>query len=105
MTTETDTTIQGDDRYTDPDDYRTQEDAERAENAPVYVHLGNAQTGEVDSAGPFDFVQVTYGSFVRVENVADGVEDFTIATMGGNGLWLWDDGSEWTDLTISTRPR
>lgn len=72
-------------------------------NAPVYIHLGNAQSGEVDAAGPFDFVQITYGSFVRVQNGSEYNDDFTIATMGGNGLWRWDDGSEWTDLTISTQ--
>jgi hypothetical protein len=70
----------------------------------VYVHLGNALTGEVDAAGPFDFVQITYNTIVRVGDAVAYDGDFTIATFA-DGLWRWDDGSEWTDLTVSTLNR
>lgn len=68
----------------------------------VYIHLGNADSGEVDRVGPFDFVQVTYNYLVRVQRALEYDNDFEIATWR-DGRWRLDDGSEWTDLTISTR--
>ena len=47
--------------------------------------------------GPFEFVQVTYNTWVRVE------DDREIATFV-DGLWLFDDGWLATDLTVSTIP-
>ena len=72
--------------------------------APVYIHLGNADSGEVDAIGPFDFAQVTHNYLIRVRNTDEYDDDLTIATYRGN-RWVLDDGSEWTDLTISTQPR
>lgn len=69
----------------------------------IYVHLGNALTGEVDRVGPYDFAQLTYNSVLRVERQDEGIEDFTLAVFR-RGLWVLDDQSEWTDLTLSTDP-
>jgi hypothetical protein len=69
---------------------------------PVYIHLSNFETGAVDKVGPFDYVQITYNTLVRVANESEYDGDFEIATFV-NGLWLLDDGSEWTDLIVSTK--
>lgn len=63
----------------------------------IYIHTGNAITGDVGpTLGPFEFVQVTYAT-VRVS--PDGDE---VAWLDSEGTWtLMGDGSAWTDLTVS----
>ena len=69
----------------------------------VYIHRSNFQTEcDPDTLGPFEFVQITYADVVRVGPDDDG--DREIAHYR-EGFWMFDDGTEWTDITVSTRER
>lgn len=60
--------------------------------------LGEDEQPGCDALGPFDFVSMTYNSVVRVGPDHDG--DRQIAHFK-DGLWRFDDGTEWTDITVT----
>lgn len=81
-----------------PSGFPVREDA-AADAVMVYIHRSNFQTEcAPDGIGPFEWVQLTYADVIRVP------EDHEIAHYR-EGFWLFEDGSEWTDVTVSTTPR
>lgn len=67
----------------------------------VLLNRSNAQTEcDPDMLGPFDFVQITYDRWCRVGPDNDG--DRQIAEFSKTlGLWLFDDGTAWTDIVVT----